>query len=60
MDSPFSLQKPVRTFPVDLERRRLDSTFLRGLEVHHLDGKTAALGPAAVHAHQHLSPVLGF
>src|SRR5260370_22161531 len=53
-------QQAECVFSIDAERRRLDACLFAGLIVVEHRLKFLALGPAHVHAHQHLSPVLGF
>ena len=51
-------QEPVRVLAADLEHRALDAGLLALGEVQDLDLEPFALGPARVHAHEHLRPVL--
>ena len=55
---PSALQVAVRVRPFDRERRVLDPAALARLQVDELGLEAAALGPAQVHAQQHLRPVL--
>ena len=52
------LQKPEGGLPGDLERGTLDSGLLPRLPVQNFDVVPMPLGPAAIHAHQHLGPLL--
>ena len=53
-------QKPVSVLAANLQHRSLYPRFLALALVEDAYLKSAALGPASVHAHQHLRPVLGF
>src|SRR5262249_2153624 len=53
------LEVAVGVLAGDLERRRLDAGLVAREEVDDLDLVAAPLGPARVHAEQHLRPVLG-
>ena len=49
----------VGVLPLDHDGGRLDPRLVPLLVVHNLVGEAVALGPAGVHAVEHLSPVLG-
>ena len=51
-------EQAVGIVAFDGDRGALDAGFVTGLAVDHLAGEAAALGPAEVHAQQHLRPVL--
>ena len=51
-------QPAVGGVAFDFERRRLDARFLAHHQIDQLDGERRALGPAQVHALQHVGPVL--
>ena len=50
--------RPYAFSPLAMKRRRLDPRLLARRRLLHLDVEAAALGPAQVHAQQHLGPVL--
>ena len=52
-------KRAVRVGHLDLERRRLDAGLLGVGRVEHVDGVVVPLGPAQVHAQQHLGEVGG-
>ena len=54
------LEVAVRVHALDLEHRALDPRFFALAQVEDLDGVALSLGPARVHAHEHLRPVLRF
>ena len=54
------LEKAVRVQSLDLEHRALDARLFALAQVEDLDGVALSLGPARVHAHEHLRPVLRF
>ena len=56
--SDLAGQKTVRIFAVHAERCRFDPSFFAGLIVVQHGLKSLALGPAQIHTHQHLGPVL--
>ncbi len=58
MDAGFGRQQAVGVLAGDRERRALQARFVARLVVDHLALEPAALGPAQVHAQQHLGPVL--
>ena len=57
--APLALHQPVGVAPGDGELGRQDAGLGALGDVVDLDVEAAALGPAAVHAQQHLGPVLG-
>src|SRR6185312_13214977 len=58
VDAGFGLEQTVGVVALDREGGRLDAGFLALLAVVERDLKAVALGPARVHAQQHLGPVL--
>ena len=58
MDAGLGQQHAVGEVAVDRQRGALDARLVAGLHVHHFALEAAALGPADVHAQQHLGPVL--
>ena len=56
----LGLEEAVRVLSADLDFRRLDPRLFALQQVEHVHLEPVALGPAHVHAHQHLGPVLGF
>ena len=52
-------QVAVGVLPLHHDGGRLDARLVPLLVVHDLIGKAVALGPAGVHAVEHLGPVLG-
>ena len=58
VDAGFGRQQPVRVLACHRHRRALEPRFFAGLVVDDLALEAAALGPAHVHAQQHLGPVL--
>src|SRR5213592_1150124 len=52
-------QQPERVAAADLDLGRLDPRFFARQDVEHRDREPVPLGPARVHAHEHLGPVLG-
>jgi hypothetical protein len=59
VNAHFCAQVAVGVDPADGERGTIDAGFVARLIVDHVRAIAAALTPAQVHAHQHLSPVLG-
>ncbi len=59
MHARLRLQPPVGVGPLDLQGRRLDPRLFPGCLFDDLDVHAVGVGPAAVHALQHLGPVLG-
>ena len=59
MDAALGGEEAVGVLPLGDERRRLDPRLLALGRLLHLDLEAAPLGPAQVHAQQHLGPVLG-
>src|ERR687897_253725 len=59
MDALLALQQPERVPTLDHEGRRRDPGLRTPLDLVELGAEAAALGPAQVHAQQHLGPVLG-
>ncbi len=59
MRSRLDRQRAVRIGSRDLERRRLDACAFGVGRVHDLHGVLVTLGPAQVHAHEHLGEVGG-
>ena len=55
----LSPQVAVGVLPLDHDGGRLDARLVPVLVVHDLIGEAVALGPAGVHAVEHLGPVLG-
>ena len=58
MHAGLGEEQAVRVVAGDGERRALDAGLVAGLQVDDLALEAAALGPAQVHAQQHLGPVL--
>ena len=58
MHAGFREQHAVGVVAVDRERRALDPGLVAGLHVDHLALEAAPLGPAQIHAQEHLGPVL--
>ena len=58
MDAALGREQPVRVLALGDEGRRLDPRLLARRRLLHLDLEAATLGPAQVHAQQHLGPVL--
>ena len=58
VDAALGGEQAVGVLAVGDEGRRLDPRLLAGRRLLHLDLEAAALGPAQVHAQQHLGPVL--
>jgi hypothetical protein len=56
----FGLGIAIGVLALDQQSRRLDARLLAGMIVDQLDLHAVALGPARVHALQHLGPVLAF
>ena len=54
----LGLQQPVRVLAPDLDLGGLDAGLVARRGVQHLHGEPVPLGPAHVHPHQHLGPVL--
>jgi len=59
MDSRLSLKVAVRIIPVDRKGYTLDPSLLTGQVVDDLGLKFLPLGPAEVHAQEHIGPILG-
>ena len=57
MDAGLGLQPAVGVVALDDDGRRFDAGFVAGGHFDHLDLELAPLGPAHVHAEQHLRPV---
>ena len=60
VDAAFGLQPAIGVVARNLDAGRLDAGFLAGAFFHPFDLIAVRLGPARVHAQQHLRPVLGF
>ncbi len=58
VDAALGREQPVGVLALGDEARRLDPRLLPRRRLGHLDVEAAALGPAQVHAEQHLGPVL--
>ena len=58
VNAQFGLQPAIGVLALDLQRGALDARFLAIGDVDDLDLAFAALGPARVHAHQHIGPIL--
>ena len=58
MDALLRLEEAVGIMALDEERCALDAGLIARQQVSRLDREAVALGPAAVHAQQHLRPVL--
>ena len=58
MHAALGLEVAVGVLAGDLERGVLDPGLVAGLKIEHVDGVAVPLGPARVHAVQHLGPVL--
>ena len=58
MHARLGFEKAERVRPLDLEHRPLDAGFLALTHVEDLDLEALSLGPARVHAHEHVRPVL--
>ncbi len=56
----FGLQQPVRILAIDFESHRFDAGAFAFQAVGNHGVQTLALGPAQVHAQQHLRPILAF
>ena len=54
----FGLQPAIGIAALDLQGRGLDAGFFAERLLHHLDLETVLLGPARIHAQQHIGPVL--
>ena len=59
MDAAFGLQPAIGVAADDLDRRRFQPRFLAGAFLQPFDLVPVRLGPARIHAQQHLGPVLG-
>ena len=59
MRAAFGPQVPVRVRALDGERRAADTRLVAGRRVDDLRAIPVTLGPAQVHAHEHLRPVRG-
>src|SRR6266480_7178167 len=60
MHPDFAGEQPEGIFAVHAERGRLNASFLARLVVIKDRLKSLALGPAQIHAHKHLGPILRF
>src|SRR5205807_1302234 len=58
VDAAFSLQPAIGIDPADLDRRRFDAGAFTGALFEPFDLVIMVLGPAHIHAQQHLGPVL--
>src|SRR6056297_3366393 len=58
MHSRFRLRPAIGVMALDHERRALDAGFFAVGDLDNLDLEAALLGPADIHPHQHLGPVL--
>src|SRR5213083_1426467 len=60
MHADLAGEQPEGIFAVHAERGRLNASFLAGLVVVQDRLKSLAFGPAQIHAHKHLGPILRF
>ena len=60
MDAAFAGEVAKCVFAVDFQRGALDACTFAELDVHGGDFVFVALGPAHIHAHEHVGPILRF
>jgi hypothetical protein len=58
VNASLGREQPVRVVTGHDHRHALDSSLVAGLEIDDVAPKSATLGPAQIHAHEHLGPVL--
>ena len=58
MDAALGLERPVGVLALHRHRRGLEASLLARARLHEVGGEAAVVGPAQVHAEQHLRPVL--